>query len=453
MAKLKVEEKIAASSYNIRAFLEYEKILKCVHFNEFSGDTDIIYDAETPSFPWDKPESVSKGLRHWETSDDDALVEYVEANFNTNVAPDKVMRAFRRIVFNQSYHPIKDYLKGLEGTWDKAPRASLLLQHYFGAKDTPYVREAMFLTLKAAVARVFNPGTKFDTMLVLIGSQGCGKSTFCRNLAELALGTGFFSDSLSMSDTRDKTAAEKLLGSWIIELAEADGGITRTDVRYTKQFLSSCDDYFRASYAPRATHHPRQCVFIGTTNSDSFLHDDTGNRRFFPIQCPGIPTTDGTPLAFSMTHDEVNQIWAEAVEAYLADPSLVMSPEARREAEQAQTDALETDEREGIIEEYLNTLLPEGWDSWKTENRRNWFKYRTTPQYRNMPAGTVERERVSRMEIWLECLENESSSIPQRDSRAITRILLKLGWRTDGKQESIPQYGRQVCFRRRKPAN
>jgi len=449
VAKLKVEEKIPASSYNIRLFLEADKILRCVHFNEFSGDTDIIYDAETHSLPWDKQSNVSKGFRHWETNDDDSLVEYVEANFNTNVSPDKVMRALRILAYNQSYHPIKDYLAGLEGKWDKKPRISQLLQKYFGAKDTPYVREAMLLTLKAAVARAFNPGTKFDTMLVLIGSQGCGKSTFCRFLAEKALGAGFFSDSLSMSDTRDKTAAEKIIGSWIIELAEADGGITRTDVRYTKQFLSSCDDYFRASYAPRATHHPRQCVFIGTTNSDSFLHDDTGNRRFWPIQCPGVTAADGTPLVFSMDTYEVNQIWAEAVEAYFADQSLVMGVDARKEAEEAQTEALETDEREGKVEEYLNTLLPDGWDSWKTENRLFWLN---NPQNRHVP-GTVERKRVCRMEIWIECLGNDSYSIPQKDSRTITRILQKLGWRSGGNndKETFANYGRQECYRRCKP--
>lgn len=436
----KVEEKTPATSFEIGNCIKAD--LACVHFNEFSEDIDVF---GYPPLPWERDKQVRENVRHWGLYDDDKLVQYVEQNFFTNVSPDKVMRAFRIIAHEQSYHPIRDYLTSLESKWDWKERCGKLLQKYFGAKDSPYVQEAMLVTLKAAVARAYKPGTKFDTMLVLIGSQGCGKSTFCRNLAELALGAGFFSDSLSMSDTRDKTAAEKLLGSWIIELAEADGGITRTDVQYTKQFLSSCDDKFRASYAPRATHHPRQCIFIGTTNSDSFLRDDTGNRRFFPIQCPGVPTPDGTPLAFSMTKEEVDQIWAEAVVKYFENPSLTLSQEARREAEQAQRDALDTDDREGVVEEFLKTLLPVNWEKWTTEDRRNWLKYRNYGQYRNVP-GTEERKCVCTEEIWQECLGNDTSTIPQRDSRAIKRILLKLGWRAESTKRTVPLYGRQWCF-------
>lgn len=436
----KVEEKTPATSFEIGNCIKAD--LACVHFNEFSEDIDVF---GYPPLPWERGKQVRENVRHWGLYDDDKLVQYVEQNFFTNVSPDKVMRAFRIIAHEQSYHPIRDYLTSLESKWDWKERCGKLLQKYFGAKDSPYVQEAMLVTLKAAVARAYKPGTKFDTMLVLIGSQGCGKSTFCRNLAELALGAGFFSDSLSMSDTRDKTAAEKLLGSWIIELAEADGGITRTDVQYTKQFLSSCDDKFRASYAPRATHHPRQCIFIGTTNSDSFLRDDTGNRRFFPIQCPGVPTPDGTPLAFSMTKEEVDQIWAEAVVKYFENPSLTLSQEARREAEQAQRDALDTDDREGVVEEFLKTLLPVNWEKWTTEDRRNWLKYRNYGQYRNVP-GTEERKCVCTEEIWQECLGNDTSTIPQRDSRAIKRILLKLGWRAESTKRTVPLYGRQWCF-------
>ena len=129
---------------------------------------------------------------------------------------------------------------------------------------------------------MLNPGCKFDTMLVLNGSQGIGKSTLIAKL-----GGEWFSDSLSLNDTKDKTAAEKLQGYWILEIGEL-AGLRKAEVETLRSFLSRQNDIYRASFGKRTTPHPRQCVFFGTTNAESgYLRDTTGNRRFWPVKTAG----------------------------------------------------------------------------------------------------------------------------------------------------------------------
>ena len=134
----------------------------------------------------------------------------------------------------------------------------------------------------AAVARIYKPGVKFDSILVLNGPQGMGKSTFFA-----ILGKQWFSDSLSISDMRDKTAAEKLLGNWILEISEMNG-IRKTEVEVVKSFVTRQDDKFRQAYGVNVESHPRKCIIVGSTNSEGgFLRDVTGNRRFWPVHVPG----------------------------------------------------------------------------------------------------------------------------------------------------------------------
>ncbi|WKB37226.1 virulence-associated E family protein [Terrilactibacillus sp. S3-3] len=156
---------------------------------------------------------------------------------------------------------------------------------YLGASDNPYVRAVTRKTLCAAIARVLTPGIKFDSMLVLNGPQGAGKSTLIAKL-----GGDWFSDSLSLSDTKDKTAAEKLQGYWILEIGEL-AGLKKAEVETLRSFLSRQNDIYRASFGRRATPHLRQCVFFGTTNAEKgYLRDTTGNRRFWPVKTPGNGT-------------------------------------------------------------------------------------------------------------------------------------------------------------------
>lgn len=221
---------------------------------------------------------------------------------------------------------------------------------YMGAENTPYVRAVTRKTLVAAVARIYEPGIKFDSVLVLNGPQGCGKSTFFAKL-----GKEWYSDSLTISDMKDgKTAAEKLQGYWLLELGEL-AGIKKVDVETVKSFVTRTDDKYRQSYGTTVESHPRECVIVGSTNSEGgFLRDVTGNRRFWPVHVTG----KGKHRGWDLTPETVDQIWAEAISIYKDGEELYLKGKEAAEAYVAQQEAMESDEREGIVEDYLERLLP-----------------------------------------------------------------------------------------------
>jgi len=208
-------------------------------------------------------------------------------------------------------------------------------------------------TLIAAVARIYRPGTKFDSVLILNGPQGIGKSTFFYKLAG-----DWFSDSLSITDMKDKSGPEKLQGYWILELGEL-AGMRKTDVEIVKSFLSRVDDKYRASYGVSVESHPRQCVIVGSTNAENgFLRDITGNRRFWPVRMTG----NSVKKAWQMTTEDVQQIWAETLVYYRTGEKLYLEGGEAKAAALEQANALETDEREGLVRAYLETPLPENWE-------------------------------------------------------------------------------------------
>lgn len=204
--------------------------------------------------------------------------------------------AAHTLALENAFHPIRDYLDTLK--WDGIERLPNLLQTYFGAGDTPLNRAFSVMVPVAAVRRVRVPGTKFDTMLVLEGTQGSGKSTAIKILA----GEENFSDQ-TVIGLDQKVQGELLQGAWLSEVAELSG-LRHTEVNALKSFLSRDTDRFRAAYARFTTSYPRQCVFIGTTNDEVYLKDETGNRRFWPVKTNNIDLE-------GLERDR-DQIWAEA---------------------------------------------------------------------------------------------------------------------------------------------
>jgi len=309
---------------------------------------------------------------------------------------------------------------------------------YLGAEDTPYVRAVTRKTMVAAIARIYRPGIKFDSILVLNGEQGMGKSTLFA-----ILGKDWFSDSLSISDMKDKTAPEKLQGYWILEISELNG-IKKVDVEVVKSFITRTDDKYRHAYGTTVESHPRSCVIVGTTNSDGgFLRDITGNRRFWPVDVTGR----GKYHPWELT--EVDQIWAEAIEYYHRGEELFLKGDVAKEAYAKQRDAMETDAREGIVQEYLDRLLPEGWDSYDLFQRRNYLNGNEFGG--QTEEGTVQRTRVCAMEIWCECFGKPREALKKTDSYEIEGILYKLGgWAKYGGTSSgktrIPGYGVQKTY-------
>ena len=310
-----------------------------------------------------------------------------------------------------------------------------MLIDYLGAKDTPYVRAVTRKTLVAAVARIYQPGIKFDSILVLNGPQGIGKSTlFAR------LGKEWYSDSLSISDMKDKTAAEKLQGYWILELGELVG-IKKMDVETVKSFISRTDDKYRRAYGVNVESHPRSCIIVGSTNSDGgFLRDITGNRRFWPVQVTGC----GKYHPWELT--DVDQIWAEAIERYNSGEELFLTGSLEDEAVSQQREAMEVDEREGLVREYLERLLPETWEELSIYERQDYIR---SPEDPTLPEGTIRREIVSNMEIWCECFGKHKEDLRPSDSYSIAAIMKRIdGWEKRGRIADLSIYGRQRVYER-----
>ena len=407
---------------NLTLILENDPNLKGVVFNQLLDGMEIKGEV-----PWNHPS------KFWRDADDAQLISYVDAHYGTFSARNYDI-AVTKVADDRAYHPIREFIESLP-EWDKVPRVDTLLVDYLGASDTAYVRAVTRKTLCAAISRVLRPGCKFDSMLVLNGPQGVGKSTLIAKLAG-----EWFSDSLNLGDTKDKTAAEKLQGYWILEIGEL-AGLKKAEVETLRSFLSRQNDIYRAAFGKRATPHLRQCVFFGTTNAESgYLRDTTGNRRFWPVKTPG----NGKKQSWNLTHEEILQIWAEALVYVRQREKLYLSAEMDALAKDEQREAMESDEREGLVREYLDTLLPERWAEMDLFERRNFL---TGSDFGGLQEkGTVRRASVSNMEIWCECFGKERANLRRTDSNELTGILARLGWKRADNKVRIPLYGPQYVF-------
>lgn len=423
--KLEYEDKslqLKNTLRNLTLILENDPNLRDIVFNQHLDGMEIKGDV-----PWKHPS------KFWRDADDAQLISYVDENYGT-FSQRNYDIAVAKVTDDRSYHPIREFLQALP-EWDRVERVDTLLIDYLGAADNKYVRAVTRKTLCAAACRVLNPGCKFDTMLVLNGSQGIGKSTLIAKL-----GGEWFSDSLSLNDTKDKTAAEKLQGYWILEIGEL-AGLRKAEVETLRSFLSRQNDIYRASFGKRTTPHPRQCVFFGTTNAESgYLRDTTGNRRFWPVKTPG----GGSKRSWDVTQEDVLQIWAEVMHYVKAGEKLYLDPEVEALAKAEQREAMESDEREGLVREYLEALLPDNWDDMDTFERRNFLD--GTGKADIGKKGTVRRTQVCNMEIWCECFGKERSNLKRADSNELSGILVKLGWVRLDRKERVANYGPQFIF-------
>lgn len=432
LAKLETDRNgtYKATIDNVKLILENDPLLKGnIGLNEFANSPVVVSD-----LPWHKVENLEDGDR-WKDSDDAALRHYIEAIYCIS-APAKVSDALAIVQEKRRFHPVKNYLKNL--TWDGVPRLDNLLIDYLGAEDCEYVKTATRKTFAGAVARIYQPGIKFDYMLVMVGPQGIGKSLILKKL-----GQRWFSDSITT--VLGKEAYEQLQGSWIIEMSEL-AATRKAETESIKQFISKQEDIYRVAYGRRAQRFPRQCIFIGTTNDQEFLRDKTGNRRFWPVDVGAGERKKS--LWKDMDQNEIDQVWAEAVQVWKKGEQLWLEPDMEKEAMQRQERHTEESSKAGLVREYLETLLPANWDDLDLGARRR-FIHGT--EFGEGPKGTVQRDRVCAMEIWVELFEGDAKQLHPMQAREINDILRRLpGWRPyangDGRLRFGKLYGLQRAF-------
>lgn len=410
---------------NVFLILTHDPSLKgAIAFNAFKERPVSIR-----RLPWrDVTDPVNGDV--WSDDDDSQLRRYIELGYAIT-GRERVADAVASAAHANVIHPIRDYLEGLE--WDGEPRLERLLVDYLSAEDTPYTHAVTRKTFTAAVARIFDPGCKYDYILVLSGPQGRGKSSLVAKMSR-----GWYTDSLAGIGTKE--AYEGLQGYWLVELGEL-AAMRKAEIETIKNFISKQVDSYRAAYGRRVQDHPRQCIFIGTTNSTAFLRDDTGNRRFWPVRLQDAPPRH--TVWGDLTPAVIDQLWAEAVALYRSGEPLTLAPDMAATALAQQEQFTESDPRQGLVEDYLDVLLPADWASWSRDSRQLWFIESDAVRVR----GTVQRRYVSAVEVWTECLGNSPEKFPRQDKREISAILRQLpGWKEEPERQRCGPYGKQTRF-------
>ena len=380
----------------------------------------------TRDLPWRK-----KNLDpYWNNTDDAGLIEYVDTAYKGLQGKTALLDA-NDIAVSQNYiHPVRDYLNSL--AWDGTERLDTLLSDYLGAKDNELTRAMTRKHFVAAVARVMRPGVKYDYVLTLIGPEGSGKSSLVREMAR----DTWFTDSLTSID--GKEAMEQLRGKWLIEMGELTNYKKSTSEAY-KAFLSKQDDSYRPAYGRKSETYPRQCVFFATTNEKAFLKGDTGNRRFWVVECgEDLPAKD----VWKDLPGEVDQIWAEAVVRWKEGETLYLNAKLEAEARERQEDHNEVtaDERAGMIEAFVRKPLPETWDSLTMEQRQTWFR---SSSETGSEEPRIRRKTICAVEILVELFGQKIDEKTRYRTKEINQILRKLDCLEYAGRARDSIYGRQ----------
>lgn len=427
LSKLKRDKNGTPESdvFNCLVVLKQDPSLKGkIRLDEFAHRLVVIDD-----LPWRGKDETP----YWTDTDDACLRNYFATKYlikGKGIIDD----ALQEVTQDNKFHPVREYLREL--TWDGECRLDTLFIDYIGAEDTEYIRAVTRKWMCGAVARVMDPGVKFDTAIVLYGSQGLGKSLILERL-----GRKWFNNSLV--DIKTKDALEQIQGSWIVELAEL-APTYKNDNEIVKAFISRTSDRFRSPYGRRTEEYPRQCVFAGSTNNLMFLKDRTGNRRFWPITGDKDRKTKNS---WDLSKDEIDQLWAEAFVYWSEGEPLVLEGALEEEALRIQLSHTEGGELVGLIEEYLEMELPEDWESKDIYDRREYIRNYGDDDY----CGSVQRERVCALEIWCEVMEGDRKNLQNAKAREIIDILQSIkGWspysKSVGKMRFGKLYGVQRAF-------
>ena len=318
--------------------------------------------------------------------------------------------------------------------WDENPRLDTVLSDYLGAHDNDYTRAVARKSFTAAVARVMQPGCKYDYVPVFVGPQGIGKSTFLATM-----GKEWFSDSLQSFE--GKEAAEMIQGVWINELGEMTS-YNRSEANAVKQFLSKREDIYRQAYGRRTGRYPRKCVFFGTCNQFEFLKDLTGNRRFWPID---VGLRKAAKNIWTELPKEVDQLWAEAVARWrLGEPLYFENADIEALAKNEQDRHREANAKEGLIKAFLEKPVPSNYGAMTLSERKTFWAGGLKS---DLPM--VPREKVCALEVWCECFNGDSKTLKRQEALEINLILEHIsGWVRNPKTRRYGYCGTQRGFER-----
>lgn len=421
---------VLSTRFNIETILKNDPVVKDTFgYEEF---TQRIAIRKMPKWRHDDDSP------YWTDTDEANLRSMLETCYEIN-SKAKVDDGILTVAHDNSFHVVRDFLNSL--VWDGVPRVDSLFIDFLGAEDNDYTRQVTRKTLVAAVSRVMNPGCKFDTMTVLVGPQGIGKSYLLKRL-----GGRWFSDSVT--SLTGKESYEQLRGVWIEEMSELSA-MKKSDIESVKQYITKQVDTYRPAYGKQLQDFPRQCVFIGTTNTYNFLRDKTGNRRFYPIDT-GI--LEPTKSLFDPKMDAyVRQVWAEVMNIYQSGENLILDEQAIKYAQERQQEHMEENPLEGALEAYLDMEVPENWYDLDIRARRDF----THGDGFDIEMGnSFVRDKICTLEIWCELLNGDLKNLDSYNRREIRETLDNLkGWKraetSQGRKRFGKVYGAQRAWIRK----
>ena len=319
------KDKLKTTYKNIKIILE-----NAVGKEIFIRDSFACRDYYGMNTPWG-------GIKGEMLTDDDnvKIKDWFSFKYKIEPGTSAIFEAMIQLCNENSFHPVREYLESLE--WDGVPRISTWVKDYLGGDaPEPYLSDISRKWLIAAVARIYEPGKKFDWMIIFQGLQGIGKSSVGNILAS----DKWFSDGIP--DLQDKDAAMNLQGQWIVEMGELSQ-MRKGDVEIVKAFLTRRIDKVRPPYGKRMVESKRQGVFFGTTNAETFLKDKSGNRRFMPVEVHEVD--------FVGLKRDRDQLWAEALFCYdNTNELLYLTGEARDQSEVMQNSKMVEDSADVILD-------------------------------------------------------------------------------------------------------
>ena len=352
---------IKATQANLNLiFSEDPNLSKLFGYNQFLDTYTFLQKA-----PWHSDDCTGK---QWRDSDDAELRNYIRTNYAELKDKQGIEDTVIHFANLNAFHPVKEYFRHLP-SWDGKPRAETLFIDFLRVADTPYAREVTLNWLTAAIARIFNPGCRYQTALTIVGNQGIGKSYLIEQLGGDWYGA-------IIDDVSDPHAVDALQSIWLAEVKEMSG--MRKDINANKSFIERAEDIRRGAYERRATSRPRHCVFAITVNDAEFLRDVTGNRRYLILNCQ----SGSLDYVEGLTPEYIRQVWAEVYQRYnklFADGfdarKLELSRDTRRKAEQIAENHLQDDGLAAEIQSFVDKKKPADviWRLMNKDDRRKFF--------------------------------------------------------------------------------
>lgn len=361
-------------------------LVGCVGYDEFRAQSYLM-SPPPPANPGDKP-APGPYPRAWTRADVANITAYVQRTYCARLRRETIEDAMEADAERNRFHPVREYLATLE--WDGVPRLDGWLHHTFGTPLNVYTQAVAAKMLIAAVRRVRKPGVKFDHVPVAQGGQGLGKSSAFAALC----GLDWFSDDLP-EDLSDKDAAMALRGVWILEMAELTQ-LLASGAEAVKAFITRFVDRYRPPYGRQVIEVPRQGILVGTTNSEEWLRDATGNRRFWPFDC--------TKADAIWVREHRDQLWAEAaVREAQGEPHWLEEQDARDEAQASQQERMVQDPWFDTVKRYLD-----GGDE---------------------GSEGLQLSKTTAPQILAHAIEMAKHQQDKKAQMRVTNILLQMGWK------------------------